>query len=53
MKRATLGLTKIFCIAIFLCTIANVAQAGTVHGTVKNGTTGKPAPGVTVMLIQL
>jgi Carboxypeptidase regulatory-like domain len=33
--------------------IANVAQAGTVHGTVKNGTTGKPAPGVAVMLIQL
>jgi Carboxypeptidase regulatory-like domain len=29
------------------------AQAGTVHGTVKNGTTGKPAPGVAVMLIQL
>jgi hypothetical protein len=24
-----------------------------VHGTVKNGTTGKPAPGVAVMLIQL
>src|ERR1700730_13955694 len=53
MKRATLGLAKIFCMAIFLCAIANVAQAGTVHGTVKNGTTGKPAPGVTVMLIQL
>jgi hypothetical protein len=33
--------------------IANVAQAGTVHGTVKNGTTGKPASGVAVMLIQL
>lgn len=29
------------------------AQAGTVHGTVKNGTTGKPAPGVQVILIQL
>jgi hypothetical protein len=29
------------------------AQAGTVHGTVKNGTTGKSAPGVAVMLIQL
>jgi hypothetical protein len=29
------------------------AYAGTVHGTVKNGTTGKPAVGVTVMLIQL
>jgi hypothetical protein len=29
------------------------AQAGTVHGTVKNGTTGQLASGVTVMLIQL
>jgi hypothetical protein len=29
------------------------AQAGTVHGTVKNGTTGKPAPGIEVILIQL
>jgi hypothetical protein len=29
------------------------AQAGTVHGTVKNGTTGKPAAGIEVILIQL
>jgi hypothetical protein len=29
------------------------AEAGTVHGTVKNGTTGKPAAGVEVILIQL
>jgi hypothetical protein len=29
------------------------AQAGTVHGTVKNGTTGKPGAGVEVILIQL
>src|SRR5713101_2063183 len=28
-------------------------QAGTVHGTAKNGTTGKPAAGVDVILIQL
>ncbi len=56
MNRATLKLTRIFYAAILLCAIgpvANVAQAGTVHGTVKNGTTGKPAPGVAVMLIQL
>jgi hypothetical protein len=49
-------LSKILCAAIVVCTIgpvANIAQAGTVHGTVKNGTTGKPAPGVPVMLIQL
>src|SRR4029077_12723810 len=30
-----------------------VAQAGTVHGTVTNGTTGKPAAGIVVILIQL
>src|ERR1700681_20305 len=56
MKPAVLKLAKIFCGAILMCSIgpiANVAQAGTVHGTVKNGTTGKPALGVTVMLIQL
>jgi hypothetical protein len=29
------------------------AQAGTLHGTVKNGTTGKPAAGIEVILIQL
>ena len=30
-----------------------IAEAGTVHGTVKNGTTGKNAAGVEVILIQL
>ena len=30
-----------------------VAEAGTVHGTVTNGTTGKPAAGIEVILIQL
>jgi hypothetical protein len=34
-------------------TAAAIAQAGTVHGTVKNGTTRKPAPGIQVILIQL
>lgn len=56
MKRAAPKIAKIFCAAILMCVvgpIANVAQAGTVHGTVKNGTTGKPASGVQVMLIQL
>jgi hypothetical protein len=38
--------------AILLVSCA-YAQAGTVHGTVKNGTSGKPAPGVEVILIQL
>src|SRR5467141_589220 len=30
-----------------------VAEAGTIHGMVNNGTTGKPAAGVEVILIQL
>jgi hypothetical protein len=29
------------------------ARAGTVRGTVKNGTTGKPSPGVELVLVQL
>jgi hypothetical protein len=56
VNRSSLRLTKIFYATILLCAIgpvANIAQAGTVHGTVKNGTTGKPAPGVSVILIQL
>jgi hypothetical protein len=53
VTQAVAKLAKIFCVAILLCLVGNVAQAGTVHGTVKNGTTGKPASGVTVMLIQL
>jgi hypothetical protein len=32
---------------------SSIAQAGTVHGTVRNGTTGKPAANVEVVLIQL
>jgi hypothetical protein len=56
VRRAALTLAKMGFGAILMCAIgpmANIAQAGTVHGTVKNGTTGKPAPGVAVMLIQL
>ena len=56
MSRVFQSLSKIFSAAILLCIIgpvANIVRAGTVHGTVKNGTTGKPAPGVAVMLIQL
>src|SRR6202795_4228109 len=53
MKRSASKIAKMFCAAILLCVTGSAAQAGTVHGTVKNGTTGKPAPGVTVMLIQL
>ena len=46
MKRAITALS------LFLIT-TSIAHAGTVHGTVKNGTTGKPAANVEVILIQL
>ena len=40
-------------LAAFVLAPVGFAQAGTVHGTVKNGTTGKPGAGVEVILIQL
>ncbi len=40
-------------LAVLLFASLGVAKAGTVHGTVKNGTTGKPATGIEVILIQL
>ena len=39
--------------SLLTCALAAVAFAGTVTGTVTNGTTGKPAAGVDVILIQL
>jgi hypothetical protein len=42
--------TLLACLA--LSPVAGV-QAGTVHGTAKNGTTGKPAAGIDIILIQL
>jgi len=53
VKRPAFHVARIFSTLIFLCAISTVSQAGTVHGTIKNGTTGKPAAGVPVMLIQL
>jgi hypothetical protein len=44
---------RVALLAAFLVTPFLVARAGTVHGTVKNGTTGKPAAGIEVILIQL
>jgi len=45
---------KRFLLASLLpCLFASIALAGTVSGTVTNGTTGKPAAGVEVILIQL
>jgi hypothetical protein len=38
--------------SLALSPVAGV-QAGTVHGTAKNGTTGKPAAGIDIILIQL
>ncbi len=40
-------------LAILLLATVATAQAGTVRGNVENGTTGKPAPGVELVLIQL
>jgi hypothetical protein len=49
MKRLVFYLAT--ALAMFAC--AHSARAATVHGTVNNGTTGKPAPAVDVVLIQL
>ena len=42
-----------FSLALGLSAAAGGAQAGTLHGTVTNGTTGKPATGVQLILLQL
>jgi len=39
--------------AAFLLACGACLQAGTLHGSVKNGTSGKAAPGIQVILIQL
>jgi hypothetical protein len=47
-------LARLFLTVIAISTpFGAIVHAGTVHGTVKNGTTGKVAAGVPVMLIQL
>jgi len=40
-------------LAILVCCALLIASAGTLQGTVRNGTTGQPAAGVDVILIQL
>jgi len=40
------------CAALFAA-FASAASAGTLRGTVQNGTTGKPAGGVELVLMQL
>jgi hypothetical protein len=49
--RAFAGRLVVFT-SLVLSPFAGV-QAGTLHGTVWNGTTGRPAPGIDVILIQL
>src|SRR5712691_3640032 len=39
--------------ALALAPLAKIAESGTVHGTVVNGTTGKAAAGIELVLIQL
>src|SRR5260370_39553835 len=39
--------------ALVLAPLAAIAGAGTGHGTVINGTTGEPATGIELVLIQL
>ena len=47
------SLRPCFRVSLFLCLIASASFAGTVTGTVRNGTTGKPAAAVEMILIQL
>jgi hypothetical protein len=42
-----------FLAALVLAPLATIVEAGTVHGTVVNGTTGKAAGGIELVLIQL
>jgi hypothetical protein len=47
------GWTRLVALSTYLLTATTLAQAGTLHGTVTNKTTGKPAAGVDLVLIQL
>jgi hypothetical protein len=49
MKRRSL---RLFAIATFILSSFTTAQGGTVRGTVKNGTTGQPAAGIDLTLVQ-
>ena len=53
MKRSGLGVRTAAALA-FACGLASmgIAQAGTVRGTVKNGTTGQMAAGIELVLLQ-
>jgi hypothetical protein len=45
--------TRLGAVAILVCCASLIASAGTLQGTVRNGTTGQAAAGVDVILIQL
>lgn len=47
------SLARFFFATLLPCILASASLAGSVTGTVHNGTTGKPASGVEVILIQL
>jgi hypothetical protein len=47
------GVHRVLWLAALMFSCAAVASAGTLTGVVRNGTTGKPAPGLDVILIQL
>jgi hypothetical protein len=55
LKRARLLQTvkRLFAASLLFCALASVALAATVSGTITNGTTGKPASGTDVILINL
>jgi hypothetical protein len=44
---------RLILLSVFSLAPLAIAEAGTVHGTVVNGTTGKPASGIDLVLIQL
>jgi hypothetical protein len=44
---------RVVTLVVACAVAAGVASAGTLHGTVKNGTTSKPGAGIEVILIQL
>jgi hypothetical protein len=49
----TLRTTRLVLLAALVLAPFAGIRAGTIHGTVKNGTTGKPGAGIEVILIQL
>jgi hypothetical protein len=46
-------IARLAALGVLLLAPLVIAEAGTVHGTVVNGTTGKPAAGIELVLIQL